>query len=324
MQPYNYRPRQHQYTGNLEDEIGAYGGEEVLPGNPHRDAGRLPNTRTNGALPNREQRAAAQRQAELEARQRNVRGNSRVPPDGLPRGRGRCRDDEYATQQPPRSALRHRPINGVDLEAIPGVQFHTHNEPFIQRSTLVRGLPQGTYYQQQVDTGDIEEDEQETVQPLPTPQPRKGHTRVRWHPLVYLGAGMIVMGFLWIGLTYLFALGQTTLNDWHYSRPRTYQTDAVVGHGDSASNPSHFIAVNLNRHVLVIEVPGGDPTKARIYPITTLFGDGQDLTPVTLTFKDVNGDGKLDMEIHIQDQTLVMINENGSFRPLKAGEKVHL
>ena len=324
MQPYNYRPRQHQYTGNLEDEIGAYGGEEVLPGNPHRDAGRLPNTRTNGALPNREQRAAAQRQAELEARQRNVRGNSRVPPDGLPRGRGRSRDDEYATQQPPRSALRHRPINGADLEAIPGVQFHTHNEPFIQRSTLVRGLPQGTYYQQQVDTGDIEEDEQETVQPLPTPQPRKGHTRVRWHPLVYLGAGMIVMGFLWIGLTYLFALGQTTLNDWHYSRPRTYQTDAVVGHGDSASNPSHFIAVNLNRHVLVIEVPGGDPTKARIYPITTLFGDGQDLTPVTLTFKDVNGDGKLDMEIHIQDQTLVMINENGSFRPLKAGEKVHL
>src|SRR5260221_4174734 len=198
MQPYNYHPRQHQSTSNLEDEIGVYGGEEVLPGNHHRDAGRLPNSRTNGALPNREQRAAAQRQAELEARQRNVRANSRVPPDWLRRGRGRSRDDEYATAQPPRSALRHRPINGADLEAIPGVQFHTHNEPFIQRSTLVRGLPQGTSYQQQGDTGDIEEDEQETVQPLPTPQPRKGHTRVRWHPLVYLGAGMIVMGLLWI------------------------------------------------------------------------------------------------------------------------------
>ena len=286
----------------------------------HRDAQRLTNT-TNAALPNRSQRATAQRQAETEARQRNVRANSRVPPDGLPRGGGRNHDADYTTGQPPRSALRHRPINGAGASTIPGVQFHTHNEPFIQRSTLVRGLPQGTYYQQQVDTGDIEEDEQETQRPR---SPKRGRTRVRWHPFVHLGAGMIVMGLLWIALTYAYAWGQTTLNDWHYNRPRTYQTDAVVGHGDSASNPSHFLAINLNRHVLVIEVPGGDPTKARIYPITTLFGDGQDLTPVTLTFKDVNGKGLLDMEIHIQDQTLVMINENGSFRPLKAGEKVHL
>ncbi len=289
----------------------------------HRDVQRLTTT-TNAALPNRSQRAAAQRQAETEARQRNVRANSRVPPDGLPRGRGHNHDDDYTTAQPPRSALRHRPINGADLEAIPGVQFHTHNEPFIQRSTLVRGLPQGTYYQQQVDTDDIEEDEQETVQPLPKPRPRKGHTRVRWHPLVYLGAGMIVMGFLWIALSSAYAWGQTTLNDWHYSRPRTFQIDAVVGHGDSQQNPSHFIAVNLNRHVLVIEVPGGDPSKAKIYPITTLFGDGQELTPVTLTFKDVNGKSLLDMEVHIQDQTLILINENGGFRPLKPGEKVHL
>ncbi len=76
--------------------------------------------------------------------------------------------------------------------------------------------------------------------------------------------------------------------------------------------------------MIVIELPGSDPTKARIYPVTTLFGDGQGLTPVTISFKDVDGDGLLDMEIHIQDQTLVMINTNGSFRPLKAGEKVHL
>src|SRR5260370_910092 len=133
---------------------------------PHRDAQRLTNT-TNAALPNHSQRAASQRQAETEARQRNLR----VPPDELPRGRGRNHDTDYATAQPPRSTLPHRPINGADLEAIPGVQFHKHNEPFIPRSTLVRGLPQGTYYQQQVDTGDIEEYEQETQRPQP---PKRG------------------------------------------------------------------------------------------------------------------------------------------------------
>jgi len=135
---------------------------------------------------------------------------------------------------------------------------------------------------------------------------------------------MIVMFFLWVGISYASAWGKTTIDDWQYSRPRTYQTDRAVGHSDSATNPTHFIAVNLNRHIIVIELPGGDSSKARIYNITTLFGDGQDLTPVTLSFKDVNGDGLLDMEIHIQDQTVVYINQNGQFRPLKAGEHVSL
>ena len=279
-------------------------------------------TNTNAPLPNRQQRAAAQRQAEIEARQRNLRRNTRVPPEALPRGRGRSQVDDYAMHRPPRSAVRYTPNDVPDLATTPGVQFthHYHDEPFVARSSLVRGLPQGTRHQQQVYTDEIDEDEKETERP----RPRKGHTRVRLHPLVWLGAGMIVMFFLWIALSYATTWVQTTLDDWHYSRPRTFHIDAVVGHNDSATNPSHFIAVNLNRHVLVIEVPGGDPSKARIYPITTLYGDGQDLTPVTLSFKDVNGSGLLDMEVHIQDQTLVMINENGSFRPLKAGEKVHL
>jgi len=143
------------------------------------------------------------------------------------------------------------------------------------------------------------------------------------HWMLLVGVGMLAMGALWVVGNVLVTLGSTQMDDWHYGRPRTFQIDARVGHDDDVTS-SHFIAMNLNRHVIIIELPGGDATKAKIYNGPTLFGDGQDLTPVTLTFKDVNGDGKLDMEIHIQDQTLVMINENGSFRPLKPGEKVHL
>lgn len=163
----------------------------------------------------------------------------------------------------------------------------------------------------------------------PTPQPavklKKGTTRrIHFHPLVWLGMGMIVMWLLWVALTNLTAFGQQTLDTWHYGLPRTFHVDAVVGHGDTSQNPTHFIAVNLNRHIVVIEIPGGDASKARIYPITTLFGDGQELTPVTLTFKDVNADGKPDMLIHIQDQTIAFINDNGEFRPQKPSEKIHL
>ena len=55
--------------------------------------------------------------------------------------------------------------------------------------------------------------------------------------------------------------------------------DAVVGHNDSPANPSHFIALNLNRHIVIIELPGADPSKAKIYTGPILLGDGQDLTP---------------------------------------------
>ena len=131
---------------------------------------------------------------------------------------------------------------------------------------------------------------------------------------------MIAMAALFLLLSSAATWIQTTKDDLTYGRPRTFQIDAVVGHNDSPANPTHFIAINLNRHVEVIEWPGGDSSKMKVYQITTLFGDGEDLTPVTLSFRDLTGNGKLDMLIHIQDQTIVMINENGTFRPAKPGE----
>ncbi len=145
-------------------------------------------------------------------------------------------------------------------------------------------------------------------------------SRPRRHWLLIFGVGMLAMLALWAGGSMLLGWWQAKQDDWHYGRPRTFQTDAVVGHNDSAANPSHFIAINLNRHVEVIECPGGDCSHAVIYVGPILFGDGEDMTPVTLTFHDANGDGKPDMVIHILDQRIVFINDNGKFRPAKPGE----
>jgi len=109
-----------------------------------------------------------------------------------------------------------------------------------------------------------------------------------------------------------------------YGYPRTFQMNAVVGHADSAESPSHFIAINLNRRIEIIEFPGGDPTTARVFLGPTLVGDSQELTPITLSFKDVTGNGKLDMLIHIQDQIIVMVNDNGTFRPAKQTDHILL
>ncbi len=82
--------------------------------------------------------------------------------------------------------------------------------------------------------------------------------------------------------------------------------------------------MNLHHQVQVIECPAGDCSKAVIYLGPQIIGDGQDLAVVTLSFKDVNGDGKLDMLVHVADQTYVFLNDHGRFRPARADEHLSL
>jgi len=79
----------------------------------------------------------------------------------------------------------------------------------------------------------------------------------------------------------------------------------------------YFIAENLHGEIIVIEIPDGDPSKSKIYIGPQLFGDNADLTPVTLSFKDVNGDGKPDMLMHVQDQTIIFLNDGTQFKTPK-------
>jgi hypothetical protein len=211
-----------------------------------------------------------------------------------------------------RSVLRHRPIvSDTDRQGKTGIT------PVAQRASRLR-------------SPETEEDEESTSGRIPaTPHPKqprmiptgtqhRGIRRV--HPLLYLGIGMIVMLALWTLLTLAVNWWNMTWNDMHYGRPRTFQIDAVVGQNDSAANPSHFIALNFKGRIEVIEFPGGDASKARIYIGPQLYGSGDDLIPVTLSFVDVQGNHQPDMIIHFQETRLVYINTQGGFRPANAGE----
>jgi hypothetical protein len=150
--------------------------------------------------------------------------------------------------------------------------------------------------------------------------PLQGYGQRQAHPLLYLGIGMIVMLVLWMALSALFGWFATALDDLHYGRPRTFQTDAWVGHNEQTGVPSHFIALNLHSRIEVIELPGGDATHTRIYVGPQLYGSGSDLVPVTLSFSDVNGDHKPDMILHFQGGYVVFINDQGGFRPPQPSE----
>lgn len=213
-------------------------------------------------------------------------------------------EDQFYVTKPHTSAIRYdRPVRRDTLESPivqPGTVIHRRRSAL--EPTTSSGIASTAF----------------------TPSMSKGVRYARRFPLVAIILGMMMMALLAFTISSVGSWWQMHQNDVTYGRPRTFQIDAVVGHNDSLANPSHFIFLNLNRHVIIIEMPGGDSSKARIYNGPTLFGDGQDLTPVTAEFKDVNGDGRPDMIVHIQDQTLVYLNDGTQFQPLRPGQQVNI
>ncbi len=158
----------------------------------------------------------------------------------------------------------------------------------------------------------------------PTKQ-KKRNSNVHW--LLPLGVGMVAMLVLWIFGSLLVVWGQQRYEDITYGRPRTSQTDAIVGHNDSPAHKSHFIAINYNRQAIVTEWMGGEPAKSVVYVVPYyIVGDNSELTPVTVELRDVTGDHKPDLIIHIhlhtQDQTFVFVNDGAKFRPPLATDKI--
>src|SRR6266581_204413 len=162
----------------------------------------------------------------------------------------------------PRSALRHRPIG--DEAAKSGkepVVPSTATTPVAQRASRLRQKQtdgaEDINEWQRVDTDDTERShttatprqtgtKSKKLPKVPRPQATQGKRKFwhGWHPLLYLGIGMIAMLAMWTLLTTAISWWNITWDDIHYGRPRTFQIDAFVGHNESAGTSSHFIDVN--------------------------------------------------------------------------------
>jgi hypothetical protein len=107
---------------------------------------------------------------------------------------------------------------------------------------------------------------------------------------------------------------QVKADDLQYGRPRTVQVDAYVGQNEVEGVPSHFIAMNLNRRVTIVEMQGGDPAKVNTIVGPYLFGQGEDLTPVQLAVQDLNGDDKSDLVVSVKNDRLLYLNDGTTFK----------
>jgi hypothetical protein len=145
---------------------------------------------------------------------------------------------------------------------------------------------------------------------------RPGRTALpqRLYSTMYAAALILAAIAIYIVVSIMLGKAQIVIDDFRYGRPRTTQLDAFVGHDETSGQPTHLLAINLNRQATVIELPGGDATKTRTIAGPYLFGADEDLTPLRLDVRDMDGDGQLDLILDVRNEQVVYLNKDGVFR----------
>jgi hypothetical protein len=142
--------------------------------------------------------------------------------------------------------------------------------------------------------------------------PRQGK-----HPMFYIGICLVIMVVFLTAYTLIPPALQKWSDDRTYGYPRTFQTDANVGHG----GVEHFLALNNHGTIEVLEIPTNPSplSQPRLYIIVRLSSQGADLVPATLSFPDVNGGGKPDIQVTVLDgsnpSVWILFNNGTTFVP---------
>ncbi len=129
----------------------------------------------------------------------------------------------------------------------------------------------------------------------------------------------VLVIYLAINTTISF-LGQKA-DDLTYGKIRKVDLQAYVGHNETPDHPTYFIAANLDQKVGVIEVPGGDWSKARAIAGPYLFGKDASKIPVHLSVSDVGCNGKPALLEEINGEQIVYINSGTDFHLMTAAER---
>jgi hypothetical protein len=146
----------------------------------------------------------------------------------------------------------------------------------------------------------------------------------RIQPITYGVTLILAASAIYIVVGIILGWGRVLADDLQYGRPRTFQIDAFVGHEESAGIPTHLMAINLDRQIVVLELPGGDPTKVRTIQGPYLFGATEHLTPATLELRDIDGDSLVDLLLHVRQEQVVYLNRDGAFRLPTSEEQAQL
>ncbi len=141
--------------------------------------------------------------------------------------------------------------------------------------------------------------------------------------VVFVITLVLAMLALYAVMSHVVEWGRVKYDDMRYGRPRSFHL--AVPAGADGEKETHFLAMNLNRQVVVFEIPEGeDTTHIRTLQGPYLFGAGEDLTPVTLHMQDKNHDNNADLILRVKDEEVIYLDRDGTFSLMTAGERQRL
>ena len=149
--------------------------------------------------------------------------------------------------------------------------------------------------------------------PEPKPQRMGRQNPNRGDPLVLVGVGMLVTVVVLLVSQVVVPWGMKAADDVQYGYPRTTQEDHYVGH-EQGGTPSHFVAMNLQGQITVVELPGGNLKGAQLLVGPRLLGPGADLAPVRLDF--VGERKHPDLEVVVQGVQVRFHNTGKTYVPI--------
>ncbi len=129
---------------------------------------------------------------------------------------------------------------------------------------------------------------------------------------------------IYLLIAQIVARGSLFLDDLRFGRPRSAHVVGFVGHHEERGMPTRIVAMNLDRRIVIWELPGGDPARVRYIEGPYLVGADEHLTPVQLLLADVDGDRALDLLVDIRRERIVYLNRDGAFRMATAEDYVRI
>ena len=157
--------------------------------------------------------------------------------------------EELATRQ----TQDYPPASPNRVGHTPGL--HGEDAPYLSQQ-VIRPGQRRTVEEVELDYPDDPPRRRTTVVVRTPVKPTRRLKRTRFHWLVFVGFGLFIMIAGWLLFGTLSSWWTTQTNDWTHGRPRTYQTDFVVGHnGDSTEHPSRFVAFNLTDVLWCLSFP---------------------------------------------------------------------
>ena len=143
-------------------------------------------------------------------------------------------------------------------------------------------------------------------------------------PLLSVIVYVLALAAIVVLIGHTITWGQRTVDNVRYGMPRRVHLSGYVGHNDAHAMPTHFIALNLDGHVSVLEIPGGDIERLTVLPGPYVVGhDGPYVVP-ELALRDLDSNGHVDLLVTLRGETVVYMNDNGGFRLMTPGERARL